>query len=130
MTQRLPFEEVHPTQLYLSSQKLAEIFEWFDFDSPNYDPLPAFHYEGTWYLSDGHTRAFAAGLAGAETLRIEQDHDIREEHDFEVYLTCIKWCADADIETVYELRGRVVEPATYQTRWIDRCQSLDDYSDE
>lgn len=30
-----------------------------------------------------------AGLAGAETLRIEHDHDVREEHDFEVYLSIL-----------------------------------------
>lgn len=130
MTRQLPFDDVHPTQLFLSSEKLAGVFEWFDFDSPNYDPLPAFVYDGNWYLSDGHTRAFAAALAGAETVRIERDHDVREKYDFEMYRTCIEWCANAGVETIHDLNGRVVEPATYETRWIDRCQSIEDQSDD
>jgi hypothetical protein len=121
----LPLDEVAPTQLYLSSEKLAGVLAWFDFDEPNYDPLPVFEHEGQWYFSDGHTRAFAAALAGAETLRVERDEQVREEYEFEVYLACLDWCADAGIETIHDLHGRVVDPETYEKRWVERCQSLD-----
>jgi hypothetical protein len=124
LPRQLPYESVQPTQLYLSSEKLAGVFEWFDFDSPNYDPLPAFTHKGDWYLSDGHGRAFAAGIGGTETLQIQRDRDVREEYNIEVYRTCIEWCAEAGIETVHDLNGRIVEPDTYQTLWIDRCQEL------
>lgn len=120
---------VCPTQLYLSSRKLAGVFEWFDFDPPNYGSLPAFKYEGEWYFSDGHTRAFAAGFAGADTLRIEEDHAVGEKYDFEGYRTCIRWCADSRVETVHDLCGRVIEPDTYETRWIDHCQAIGNDSD-
>lgn len=129
MTRRLPLGAVRPTQLYLSSEKLAAVVDWFDFDDPNYEPLPAFEHEGAWYLADGHTRAFAAALAGAETLRIERDAEVREKYDFEVYLACIDWCGEAGVETVLDLAGRVVGPETYRRLWVDRCQGLDAGSD-
>jgi hypothetical protein len=69
MPRELPIDAVRPSQLYLSGAKLASVVERFDFEDPDYDPLPAFEHEGSWYLSDGHTRAFAAYLAGAETFR-------------------------------------------------------------
>lgn len=125
MTRQLPLDEVSPTQLYLSSEKLTGVLEWFDFDDPAYDPVPVFEHESEWYLSDGHTRAFAAALAGADTLQVERDEHLREEYDFEVYLACIDWCSEAGIETVHDLHGRVVEPETYEALWIERCQNID-----
>jgi len=128
MSRRLPLLEVRPTQLYLSSRKLARVVEWFDFDEPAYGPLPAFERDGEWYLADGHTRAFVADLAGEERLSVEREEALREEHDFEVYLACIGWCADAGVETVRDLRGRVVGPDTYEECWIERCHDLDAHS--
>ncbi len=118
----LPIEDVRPTQLYLSAKKLRRVLEWFDFDEPNHGSLPAFEHDGRWYLSDGHTRAFAAYLAGAETLRIERDREIREAYDFGLYLECVDWCRDADVESVADLRGRVLEPETYEAQWLERCR--------
>jgi len=126
MARRLPLDTVHPTQLYLSSEKLARVVDWFDFDDPAYEPLPAFEHEGTWYLSDGHSRAVAAALAGEDTLRIRRDERVRETYDFEVYLTCIEWCEEEAVETVHDLIGRVVEPDTYEEQWIKRCRAVGD----
>lgn len=124
MSRRLPVDDLHPTQLYLSSEKLAAVTGWFDFDAPAYDPLPAFEHDGEWYLSDGHTRAFAAWLAGETEIRVERDTEVREEYDFEVYLTCIEWCADAGVETIPDLRGRIVDPVTYEEEWVERCRAV------
>jgi hypothetical protein len=119
-----PLHSIGPSQLYLSSEKLADVVAWFDFETPNYDPLPAFKHEGQWYLADGHTRAFAAYLAGETSLRIEREENIRETDDFDVYLECLSWCEEAGIETIPDLRGRILSPESYQDKWIDRCQSL------
>lgn len=124
MSRRLPLEDVRPTQLYLSKEKLARVLEWFDVDDPNCGSLPAFEHEGAWYFSDGHTRAFVAALAGADTVRIHHDERVREEYNFEMYRTCIDWCAEEGIETIHDLCGRVVEPDTYEECWIGRCQRL------
>jgi hypothetical protein len=118
----VPLAELRPSQLFLSAEKLEDAAGWFDFDDPDYDPLPAFEHEGDWYLSDGHTRAFLLYLAGAETIRIRRDEAVREEYDFDLYLTCIGWCEDAGVGQVADLAGRVVEPDTYEEVWLERCQ--------
>ena len=129
MTRRLPLSAVHPTQLFLSSEKLEDAVEWFDFDDPDYDALPVFEHDGEWHLSDGHTRAFLAHLAGADELRVSRDEGLREEHDFGVYRAAIGWCADAGVESVADLAGRVVEPDTFEEVWLARCQEFADDAD-
>jgi hypothetical protein len=119
---QIPVEDLHPTQLYLSAAKLASVLEEFDDQGPNYGPLPAFEHEGEWYLSDGHTRAFAAYLGGAESVRIERDREVREVYDFDLYLTCIDWCRGAGVRTVSDLAGRVLDHETFEEQWIERCQ--------
>lgn len=126
MARPLALEAVRPTQLYLSSTKLAAVLERFDFDEPGYGTLPAFEHDGEWYLSDGHHRAFVAWLAGVETVRVERDERLREEYDLDVYLACISWCEEAGIETVADLRGRIVGPEAYEKRWIERCEQRSD----
>jgi len=126
MARELSIDAVQPSQLYLSSGKLASVIEWFDFDDPDYDPLPAFEHDGSWYLSDGHTRAFVAYLAGADSLRIRRDGNLREGYDFDLYLECIEWCDEAGVQSVADLRGRILEPGSFQKRWIDRCDRAAD----
>jgi hypothetical protein len=126
MPRRLPLGDVRPTQLYLSSEKLADAASWFDFDDPTYDPLPVFEYDDEWFLSDGHTRAFLASLAGADELRVERDEAVREEYDFDVYEAAIGWCEEDGVTRVADLAGRVVEPETFADVWIARCQSCDE----
>ena len=124
MARELPLADVHPSQLYLSSEKLADVLAWFDFDDPEYGPLPAFEQEGEWYLSDGHTRGFAAYLAGEEALSVERDPAVREKYDFDVYLACLSWCDEQGVESVADFRGRIVEPETFKEVWIDRYQQV------
>jgi hypothetical protein len=124
MPRRLPLSDVRPTQLYLSGEKVAAAMAWFDFDDPNYDALPAFEYEGEWYLSDGHTRAFLAYLAGASEVRVERDEAVHEEYDFDVYEAAIEWCEDEGVDRINDLAGRVVEPDTFENVWIARCHAV------
>lgn len=124
MSRTLPLAEVRPSQLYLSREKLADVLSWFDFDDPVCGPLPVFEHDCEWYLSDGHTRAFVAYLAGEETLTVERDEELRENYDFEVYRAAIAWCDEEGVETVADLRGRIVEPETFQEVWIERCHRV------
>jgi len=118
---RIGIEDLRPSQLYLSAAKLASVLDEFGDEGPNYGPLPAFEHDGEWYLSDGHTRAFAAYLGGAESLRIERDREVREVYDFDLYLTCIDWCREQDVRTVPDLAGRVLDHETFEEKWIERC---------
>jgi len=117
----LPLTAVQPSQLYLDGSKLSLVMQWFDFDAPNYDPLPVRKFGGTWTLTDGHTRAFVAHLSGAEELRVVRDTD---EIPVSKYERCVSWCRDEGITDISDLAGRVVANETFETRWIDRCRSL------
>lgn len=119
----VPLQKVRPSQYYLNADTVTVASEWFDFDDPNYDALPVRRFggedAGRWTLTDGHTRAFLAALAGEMELRIYEDPDDLPD---ELYRECIEWCQDADVTRIQDLVGRVVSAETFQTRWIDRCQ--------
>ncbi|QGN06983.1 histone acetyltransferase [Halorhabdus sp. CBA1104] len=89
-------------------------------------PLPVYEFDGDWYLTDGHTRAFVAFLTGCDRISVVADEDLESEYDLSVYRACIEWCAQEGIERVPDLAGRVVGPETFQTEWIDRCQAIAD----
>lgn len=120
-SRHIAVEDLQPTQLYLSAAKLASVLEEFDGGGPPVGPLPAFEYQGEWYLSDGHTRAFAAYLGGAETIRIERDREVREVYDVDLYLTCIDWCREAGVRSIPDLTGRILDHETFEEKWIERC---------
>lgn len=127
----LPRDDVGPSQCYLNGRKLALAAEWFDFDDPKYDPLPVRRFEGVpddrWILTDGHTRAFLAVLAGVDELEVSEDTD---DIPVDLYAECIRWCRADDITHVADLVGRVVGPETFETVWIERCQEAAKRLDE
>lgn len=120
MSHRRPIDELHPTQLFISKEKLQAVLGWLDCDNPTYDPIPVFEYQDRWYLADGHTRTFVLALAGEKTVAVTEDETIFEEEP--LYRTCIDWCEKREIAVITDLVGRVVEAETYETEWIQRCQ--------
>lgn len=112
---------VRPSQLYLNGRKLALVTQWFDFSDPNYDPLPVREVGGEWMLTDGHTRAFVAYLAGAEQLRVIRDAD---DLPMDVYRTCLGWCEDEGVIEIGDLVGRVLDADDFEAKWVARCQSV------
>ncbi|WP_330631365.1 hypothetical protein [Halocatena halophila] len=124
MSFELALSAVRPTQLYLSREKLVGVLEWFDVGAPAYDPLTVISIEDTWYLIDGHTRAFVAFLAGEQTLRLVHDETIYDDPAFPVYRQCIEWCRAARIETIGDLSGCLVDHQTYERKWIERCRAV------
>lgn len=121
MTRRVPIDEPQPSQLYLDGRKLALATEWFDFDDPDYDPIPTVELDVELVLTDGHTRAFLAWIAGADHLRVRRDDD---DLPHPVYRRCVEWCEEEGISRVADLAGRVVDVDTYEERWVDRCNRV------
>ncbi|USZ68849.1 hypothetical protein NGM10_03715 [Halorussus salilacus] len=119
----LPLSAVRPSQLYLDGRKLALATRWFDFDDPNYDPLPVREIEGRWTLTDGHTRAFVAHLAGADSLRVVEDAD---DLPMDVYRQCVEWCEAEEVTEIADLAGRVVSAEAFEERWVARCRAAAD----
>lgn len=113
-------DAVQPSQLYLNGRKLALVTRWFDFAEPNYDPLPVREIEGRWTLTDGHTRAFVAYLAGVDELRVRRDTD---DLPMDAYRECVGWCEREGITRIADLTGRVLNADDFEEKWVARCQS-------
>lgn len=123
----IPVEDARPSQLYVEAGKLAAVLEWMAVDDPDYERIPAVRLDGEWVLTDGHTRALVAVLAGEDELRVVEDTD---DLPLAVYERCVEWCDEAGVATPADLVGRVVSEETYRTAWIDRCHRLVDQLDD
>ena len=118
----LRLDEIQPTQLYISAQKLAEVLRGFDAARPaTVEPFPVKRLDDELVLTDGHTRAFAAFLCGLSEIRAYWDED---DLDWEAYRICVQWCRADGIRSVKDLVGRVVGPREYQQKWLDRCAEM------
>ncbi len=126
MPRTVPLDEPQPSQLHLNGRKLALATEWFDFDEPNYDSVPVVELDGELVLTDGHTRAFLASLAGADEFRVRRDED---DLPLAVYRECVGWCKDAGITRIADLHGRALNVDTFVETWVDRCQAVGDELD-
>lgn len=128
MSSTVPIDEPHPSQLYVDAARLRGVLEWFDFDAPEYEPIPVLDLDAELVLSDGHTRAVAAYLSGADTLEVVPDSD-RETLDLDLYRDCVTWCREASVTRVADLVGRVVSRETFLEDWVARCQAAADDGD-
>lgn len=118
----LPLADPQPSQLYLNGRKVALACQWFDFDHPDYDPVPVREVGGEWVVLDGHTRAFLAALAGADALSVaETDEDL----PMDVYRECVRWCRDEGVTDVRDLLGRAVNADTFEAEWVARCEAVE-----
>ena len=112
-------DELQPSQLYISTAKLAEVLR--SFDLARIEPVPVKRLGDDLVMTDGHTRAFAAFLCGAAEVPTVPDED---ELDWEAYEICVRWCRQEGIRWVGDLVGRVVGPDDYETVWRGRCAAM------
>ena len=119
----LPLSALHPSQLYISEEKLAAVRAWIDPENLiGFDPVPVKKRDdGLLYLTDGHTRAVAAYLAGMKEIPV---CDEWEELNWTLYDACIRWCDEEGADTVAKLANRIVSRDEYQKLWNDRCDKL------
>ena len=74
--------DLQPGRFYISGNKLRKVRERFDpEDLSNFDPLPVRELSGKMILTDGHTGALAAHLAGLSELPVTFDEN--EDPDME-----------------------------------------------
>lgn len=119
----LPILSLQPSQLYISDGKLRNVREWFDpSDISNFDPIPIKEFYGRKLMTDGHTRAVAAYLAGWESIPVYIDPD---ELDMDVYALDVKWCEEAGIHSPIDLVSRIVSHKDYERLW--RRRNCDEY---
>jgi hypothetical protein len=115
-------DHLQPSQLYISQDKLSAVQTTTDYSSPEeVQPIPVKDLGGLRVMTDGHTRAFAAFLAGLTSLPTYDDPD---DLDWEAYQICVDWCWAEGIHTVADLVGRVVNAEDYERLWYDRCRMM------
>ena len=119
---KLRLKELQPSQLYISEEKLARVREWLDpADLGNFEPLPVKVLDGRPVLTDGHTRAVAALLAGLEEVPLVPDED---DLDWELYRRCVAACREQGILSPEELTRRIIPAKDYRVKWDGWCDEL------
>ncbi|MCL2058199.1 MAG: GNAT family N-acetyltransferase [Oscillospiraceae bacterium] len=120
----LPVSGLQPSQLWISEGKLRLVREWFDpndKDSGNFDPIPVKRFNGKVLMTDGHTRAVAAYLAGWDSVPVYWDED---ELDMRAYAMDVKWCDEEAVRSPIDLAGRIVPHKDYERLWRKRCMEM------
>lgn len=117
----MPLANLQPSQLWVSAGKLRLCREWFSGDVSTIDPIPLKLFQGRHLMTDGHTRAAMAVLAGAEKIPCYRDED---ELDMKAYAKDIEWCNDAGIHSAVDLAGRICSTKDYEVLWRKRCMEM------
>lgn len=114
-----PLTELQPSQLYISEGKLRLVREWFTPDDmENFDPIPVKRFDGRILMTDGHTRAVAAHLAGWDSVPVYWDEDDLDMRSYEIEVC---WCKDEGIINPIDLSKRIVPHKDYERLWRKRC---------
>lgn len=113
------------SQIYLSSNKIASVTEWFNPQCmDNFQPLPVHDFgNNTYTLTDGHTRAYVAYKNGVSLLPVFYDNDdiVTNQIGQMLYNADIEWCKRFRLSHIKQLEHRIINKNTYQKLWIDRC---------
>jgi len=118
----MDLNSIQPSQLYISKQKLAKVKQKFDpKDISTLESIPIKKLKNIIFYTDGHTRAFAADQEGFARVPVIWED---EELDWEMYEICIKWCKDAGIYSIADLKSRVVDQKEYELLWYKQCDDL------
>ena len=115
-------KDLQPSQFYISQAKLSNIQAWFRKDDlSNFGPLPVKVLDGIPILTDGHTRAVVAILAGLESVPLVYEED---ELDWNLYRYCVEQCNQKGIHSPYDLVDRVISAYEYEEKWIGWCEQI------
>ena len=121
----LPLSALGLSQIYLNSEKIANIEAWFDpADLTNFEPLPVHDFgNGRFTLTDGHSRAFVAWRHGVSEIPVVYDMDeiVIGETGQRLYREDLIWCKRFGLTHIWDLKGRILSPTEYRERWIMRC---------
>ncbi|UCH56913.1 MAG: hypothetical protein JSV18_06110 [Candidatus Bathyarchaeota archaeon] len=118
----MSLDEIQPSQLYISREKLSQIREAFrKGDTDSLEPIPIKELNGEIVSTDGHTRGLAWYLNGFSLVEVEWEDT---ELDWEAYEICVAWCKEEGILSIADLEDRIIGPSEYQTLWLDRCRKM------
>lgn len=122
LPERLPPERLQPSQFFISREKLDAVSAWFDAaDLSGFAPLPVKYLDGAWVLTDGHTRACAAVLAGLREVPVCAETDAL---DWKAYRRCVAESRRRGVVSACDLTRRIVSAAEYARVWNGWCDAL------
>ena len=115
-------DKIQPSQLYLNEDKLRSSREKLKTNGISvFKPIPIKILKNKYVATDGHHRAFVLWQNGEKKVRVEWED---EELDWDLYAVCVKWCEDAGIFTIGDLKDKIISNEVYKELWINRCQKL------
>jgi hypothetical protein len=118
----MKIDAIQPTQLYISSEKLNKVMRNLRRTKPtSVRPIPIKELDSQIIFVDGHTRAFAAFLLSLSEIPVYWED---EELDWDEYRICVEWCKKEGINTISDLKNRVVPNKDYKVIWLDRCKKM------
>jgi hypothetical protein len=117
----MKLDEIQPSQLFINSEKLSLVMKTFDVNPRSIEPIPVKKIGEQIVFVDGHTRAFAAFLKGMSEVKVYWEED---ELDWDEYEVCVDWCKKEGINTIADLKERVIPSKEYQVLWLDRCEKM------
>jgi len=121
-TFRLGIDQIQLSQLYISSAKLASVLRFFEEGRQDIlEPIPIKEIDGKLVATDGHTRLLAWSPNGYEEVECEWEDT---EMDWEEYRICMQWCREEGIQTVADLKNRIISPEDYEMLWLGRCRAM------
>ena len=119
---KLKLKDLQPSQFYISEKKLFNIKKWFNpANLSNFEPIPIKVLDDNPVITDGHTRAVAAIMAGLDVVPIVLDTD---ELDWDMYRACVKACHDQNIHSPMDLVDRIISEEDYKEKWDAWCDDL------
>lgn len=118
----MKLDEIQPSQLFISSEKLSRVMRDLDPRRPEtLEPIPVKKLGNQVIFVDGHTRALAAYLCGFSEVPVFWEE---EELDWEAYEICVGWCKEEGIHRIADLKDRVVPQEDYEVLWLKRCEEM------
>ena len=113
------------SQIYLSTNKIASVTEWFHpHCMDNFQPLRVHDFGNNKYtITDGHTRAYIAYKNGVTVLPVLYDNDdiIVNPIGQMQYKADLDWCKRFKLSHIKHLENRILNKSAYQKLWIERC---------
>jgi hypothetical protein len=113
--------EIQPSQLFINSEKLSLVMRTFDVNPRSIESIPVKRIGEQIVFVDGHTRAFAAFRKGMSEVKVYWEEDGLDWVEYEV---CVDWCKKEGINTIADLKERVIPSKEYQVLWLDRCEKM------
>ncbi|MFA6366897.1 MAG: hypothetical protein WCX13_06880 [Candidatus Hydrogenedentales bacterium] len=83
-----------------------------------YNPIPIKQFDGEVIFIDGHTRATWLVNHGIYTVKVYWE---KEEYNWDLYRRCIQWCKEDNINSIDDLKGKIISSKEYEKLWNKRC---------